>query len=79
MSSDSDSAVPPDSANSSDITVTTRIIAAIGCLNEFQVRKEDFDCCMNRMEQYFIANSKAGGKQVAVFLTAIGGPTYELV
>ena len=34
---------------------------------------------MDRMEQYFIANSIAEEKQVAVFLTAIGGPTYELL
>ena len=81
MSSGSDSAgaVPLDSTNPSDITVATRIMAAIGRLDEFQVGKEDFDCYMDRMEQYFIANSIAGGKQVAVFLTAIGGPTYELV
>ena len=62
MSSGSDSAVPPDSANPSDITVATRIMAAIGCLDEFQVGKEDFDCYMDRMEQYFIANSIAEGK-----------------
>ena len=54
-------------------------MAAIRRLDEFQVGKEDFDCYMDRMEQYVIANSIAEGKQVAVFLTAIGGLTYELV
>ena len=46
MSSGSDSAgvVPLDSTNPSDITVATRIMAAIGRLDEFQVGKEDFDC-----------------------------------
>ena len=34
---------------------------------------------MDRMEQYCIANSVAEEKQVAVFLTAIGGATYELL
>ena len=77
MSGGSDSAVPPDSVNPSDITVATKIMAAIGRLDKFQVGKEDFDCYMDRMEQYFIANSITEGKQVAVFLTAIGGPTYE--
>ena len=54
-------------------------MAGIGCLDKFQVRKEDFDHCTNRMEQYFITNFIAEEKQVAVFLTAIGGPTYELL
>ena len=54
-------------------------MAAIGCLDEFQVRKEDFDCYMDRIEQYCIANSVAEKKRVAVFLTAIGGATYELL
>ena len=34
---------------------------------------------MDRMEQYCIANSVAEEKRVAVFLTAIGGATYELL
>ena len=54
-------------------------MTAIGRLDEFQRGKDDFDCYMDRMEQYFIANSIAEEKQVAVFLTAIGGPTYELL
>ena len=54
-------------------------MAAIGRLDEFQVGKDDFDCYMDRMEQYFIANAIAEEKRVAVFLTAIGGPAYELL
>ena len=54
-------------------------MAAIGRLDKFQVGKEDFDCYMDRMEQYFIANSIADEKQIAVFLTAISGPTYKLL
>ena len=67
-------------STSLDTTVAMRItITAINCLNKFQVWKEDFDCYMDRMEQYFIENSIAEEKRVAVFLTAIGGPTYELL
>ena len=37
----------------SDITVATRMtMAAIGHLNEFQIKKEDFDCYIHKMEQY---------------------------
>ena len=54
-------------------------MAAIGRHDKFQVGKEDFDCYMDRMEQYCIANSVAEEKRVAVFLTAIGGATYELL
>ena len=54
-------------------------MAAIGCFDEFQVGKEDFDCYMDRMEQHFIANSIAEGKQVGIFFMAISGPMYELV
>ena len=39
------------------ITVATSgIMTAIGRLDEFQRGKDDFDCYMDRMEQYFIAN-----------------------
>ena len=53
--------------------------AAIGQLDEFQMGKDDFDCYVERMEQYFVANGVSEDKQVAAFLTAIGGPTYELL
>ena len=58
---------------------TSGITTDIGRLNEFQRGKDNFDCYMDRMEQYFIENSIVEEKQVAVFLTAIGGPTYELL
>ena len=48
-------------------------MAAIGSLDEFQVGR------IFRMEQYCIAKSVAEEKRVAVFLTAIGGATYELL
>ena len=42
------------------ITVATSgIMTAIGRLYEFQRGKDDFDCYMDQMEQYFIANSTA--------------------
>ena len=40
------------------------MIAAIGCLDEFQIGKDNFDCYMDQMEQYFIANAIAEEKQV---------------
>ena len=64
-----------------DITVATRMstTALIGCLDEFQMGRDDFDCYVERLEQYFVANAIPENKQVATFLTAIGGPTYELL
>ena len=42
------------------ITVATRgIMTAIGRLDEFQRGKDDFNCYMDQMKQYFIANSIA--------------------
>ena len=54
-------------------------VAVIGRLDEFQMGKDDFDCCIKRMEQYFVANTVPEDKQVAAFLTVIGGPAYELL
>ena len=64
-----------------DITVATRVstTALIGRLDEFQMGRDDFDCYVERLEQYFVANEIPENKQVATFLTAIGGPTYELL
>ena len=53
--------------------------AAIGRLDEFQMGKDDFNCYVKRMEQYFVANGMSEDKQVAAFLTAIGGPTYDIL
>ena len=64
-----------------DITVATRMstTAFIGRLDKFQMGRDDFDCYVKRLEQYFVANAILENKQVATFLTAIGGPTYELL
>ena len=51
----------------------------IGRLDEFQMGKDDFDCYIERMEQYFVANAVPEDKQVAAFLTVIGVPAYELL
>ena len=52
--------------------------AAICSLEELQVRT-DFDCYIEHMEQYFIANDIPEAKKVAAFLSAIGAKTYELL
>ena len=64
-----------------NITVVMRMTAAavIGCLDEFQMGKDDFDCYIERMEQFFIVNAVPDEKKVTVFLTTIGGPAYELL
>jgi len=54
-------------------------VTVIGCLDEFHMGKDDFNCYIKRMEQYFVANVVPEAKQVAAFLTAIGGPAYELL
>jgi len=54
-------------------------VTVIGHLDEFHMGKDDFDCYIERMEQYFVANAVPEEKQVAAFLTAIGGPAYELL
>ena len=46
---------------------------------EFQMGRDDFDCYVEQLEQYFVANAIPENKQVATFLTIIGGPTYELL
>ena len=46
--------------------------ATIGRLDELQVGTEDFDCYVERMEQYFIANDIPERKKVPAFLSAIG-------
>ena len=53
--------------------------ATIGRLDELQVGTEDFDCYVERMEQYFIANDIPEGKKVPAFLSAIGAKAYELL
>ena len=53
--------------------------ATIGCLDELQVGTKDFDCYVERMEQYFIANDIPEGKKVPAFLSGIGAKAYELL
>ena len=72
------SSEPKGNKRTQDITVATRM-ATIGCLDELQVGTEDFDCYIERMEQYFIANDVPEAKKVATFLSAIGAKAYELL
>ena len=51
----------------------------IGRLDELHVGTDDFDCYIERMEQYFIANDVPEGKKVAAFLSAMGAKAYELL
>ena len=51
----------------------------IGRLDELHVGTDDFDCYIERMEQYFIANDVSEGKKVAAFLSAMGAKAYELL
>ena len=51
----------------------------IGCLDELHVGEEDFDCYIERLEQYFIANDVPETKKVAAFLSAMGAKAYELL
>ena len=51
----------------------------IGCLDELDVDKDDFDCYVERMEQFFLANDVPSAKKAALFFSAIGAITYELL
>ena len=72
------SSEPKGNKQTQDITVATRM-ATIDCLDELQVGTKDFDCYIERMEQYFIANDVPEAKKVAAFLLAIGAKVYELL
>ena len=54
-------------------------MATIGQIGEYVESKEEFECYIERIEQFFEANQIAEGKQVAVLLTVIGAPTYSLL
>ena len=45
---------------------------AVGHLEELQLETEDFDCYIECMEQYFIANDIPEAKKVAALLSTIG-------
>ena len=51
----------------------------IGRLDELHVGAEDFDCYIERMEQYFIANDVPENKKVAAFLSPMEVKAYELL
>ena len=51
----------------------------IGHLDELRVGKEDFDCYVEHMEQYFIANNVLEAKKTAAFLLAMGAKAYKLL
>ena len=58
--------------------LATRMVT-IGRLEELDVDKDDFDCYVERMEQFFLANDVPNAKKAAVFLSAIGARAYELL
>ena len=54
-------------------------MATIGQIGEYVEGREEFQCYIERVEQFFEANDIAEEKQVAVLLTVIGAPTYGLL
>ena len=54
-------------------------MATFGRLEEFNPRKETISSYLERIELYFLANEIAEKKQVAVFLSVIGGQMYSLL
>ena len=53
-----------------NITVAMRMTttAVIGRLDEFQMGKDDFDCYIERMEQFFVVNMVLDEKKSQYFL-----------
>ena len=56
----------------------TRIVT-IGRLDELDVDKDDFDCYVERIEQFFLANDVLNAKKAAAFLSTIGARAYKLL
>ena len=55
-------------------------MATIGQIKEYVAGQEDFECYIERVEQFFeLANEIDEKKQVAVLLTFIGAPTYGML
>ena len=52
---------------------------SIGHLEELRVGTKDFNCYIERMEQYFISNNVPEAKKVAAFLFAIGAKVCKLL
>lgn len=53
--------------------------SAIGALSEFNPEEQDFASYLEKVELFFEANNIAEEKKVAVFLTAAGQKTYEIL
>ena len=55
-------------------------MATHGTIGEFKNAQEDWRSYVERLQQYFVANDVQGAeKQRAVLLSAVGGPTYQLI
>ena len=52
---------------------------SVGKLTEFDPKSDSMSAYVERVTLYFQANEVAEGKQVAVFLSAIGPKTYALL
>ena len=56
--------------------LATRMVT-IGRLDELDVDKDDFDCYVERMEQFFLVNDVLNAKKAAVFLSTIGARAHN--
>ena len=55
-------------------------MATHGSIGEFKNAQEDWQSYIERLQQYFVANDvKTAEKQRAILLSAVGGPTYQLI
>ncbi|XP_028168860.1 uncharacterized protein LOC114358897 [Ostrinia furnacalis] len=52
---------------------------AIGKIAEFDLHKDDWKLYVERLEQYFLANSIASNLQVPTLITVMGAESYELL
>ena len=50
-----------------------------GHIQEFHPESDSIKSYLERAQLYFVANDVTGDKQVAVFLSSIGAPTYSLI
>ena len=54
-------------------------MATLGRIDPFDQKRDNFENYTERLDQYFIANDVPEPKQKAVFLSVIGGETYDLL
>ena len=56
-------------------------MATHGTVGEFNSTREDWVSCIERLDQYFVANgiSEEGNKQRAILLSCCGAATYQLI